>query len=292
MTQAITTPQDDAARRRYWIEQFEAAYRFCIEDILPYPVQECGEKFASLPDAARSAGIEVLFSTRKHVRSLDRLYFLREGQIKGFLGAAGAMNDRGWIMRVEDGFRTREMQKYLGRTPQVFDAVLKSVIWELEGKAPTPEFMFRRCSTLVAIIPKFGTHMSGSAIDISVFRRDNPSLEIDRGAPYLEMSALTPMNSPFVSAAARANRGAITQIMRRHGFVEYPYEFWHYSSGDAYDQFIRKTGRPAIYGAVDWDRKTNGLTPIPNPIDPLNSHDELKAEIEASLQRAKLDGLP
>lgn len=288
MKRTTQVTADDLARRRYWTEQLEAAYRFCFEDILPYPVQECGERFVSLPDAARSAGLEVLFSTKMHVHGLARLYFLREGLIKGFLGAAREMNQRGWVMRVEDGFRTREMQKYIGRTPQVFDAILKSVIWELEGKAPTPAFMLRRFCTLTAVMPKFGTHMSCSAIDLSVFSRDNPSLEIDRGAPYLEMSALTPMDSPFVSAAARAHRGTITRIMRRHGFVAYPFEYWHYSGGDAYDQFLRKTGRPAIYGAVDWDRRTGALTPIPHPNEPLNSTAELKTEIEASLQRAKL----
>ena len=135
----------------------------------------------------------------------------------------------------------------------VFDAVLKSVMWELGGQRPTPEFMFRRCSALVASVPKFGTHMSGSAIDISVMHLDDPSREVDRGAPYLEMSALTPMGSPFVSDAARRNRQEITALMRRHGFVDYPWEFWHYSSGDAYEQVLRKTGRPAIYGAVQWD---------------------------------------
>ena len=153
----------------------------------------------------------VQFSDRPHVNGLPRLYYLRDGQIPGFIGAAAEMNERGWILRVEDGFRTPEMQKYLGRTPMVFDAVLKSVMWELGGQRPTPEFMFRRCSALVASVPKFGTHMSGSAIDISVMHLDDPSREVDRGAPYLEMSALTPMGSPFVSDAARRNRQEITR---------------------------------------------------------------------------------
>lgn len=277
--------KDDAARRAYWTEQFDAAYRFMFESILPYPVAESGEPFVALADAARGAGVEVMFSPRKHVRGLDRLYYLRQGQIKSFLAAAQEMNRRGWVMRVEDGFRTREMQKHLGRTPAVFDAVLKSVLWELGGKPLTPQFMFKRCSGLVATVPKFGTHMSGSAIDISVLHRNEPTREVDRGAPYLEMSALTPMDSPFISDEARRNRRAITELMRQHGFVEYPYEFWHYSSGDAYDQFLRKTGRPAIYGAVDWDPATNRVTPIPNPNEPLSTQDEIKAEIDAAMTR-------
>jgi len=278
-------PPTDDERRAYWTRSFDDAYRFMFEDILPYPVAECGEGLVPLREAASAAGVQVLFSGAEHVNGLPRLFYLREGQIPGFLGAAREMNERGWILRVEDAFRTAEMQKYLGRTPKVFDAVLRSVIWELDGRMPDPEFMFRRCSGLVATVPKFGTHMSGSAIDISVVHRDDPGREVDRGAPYLEMSELTPMDSPFVSAQAQRNRREITALMLRHGFVGYPWEFWHYSSGDAYDQFLRKTGRPAIYGAVHRDAATNAITPFADPTEPLNSRDEVRAEIEAALKR-------
>ncbi len=283
MPQSVT----DATRRAYWSEQFDAAYRFMFDTVLPYPVAECGEPLVSLQEAAAAADVQVQFSARPHVRGLPRLFFLRDGQIPGFIGAAAEMNQRGWVMRVEDGYRTPEMQKYLGRTPEVFDAVLHSVMWELGGELPTPEFMFRRCSALVASVPKFGTHMSGSAIDISVMHRDDPAREVDRGAPYLEMSALTPMASPFVSAEAQRNRRDITALMRRHGFVDYPYEFWHYSSGDAYEQVLLKTGRPALYGAVSWDAASNTVTPLAQPDQALNSHDEIRAEIDAALERRK-----
>lgn len=281
----MSEPDSDTARRAYWTEQLEAAYHFMFERVLPYPVAECGEPMVSLQQAAEQADVEVLFSTRPHALGLPRLFYLRDGQIPGFIGAAAEMNERGWVMRVEDGYRTPQMQKHLGLMPGVFDAVLRSVMWELGGQRPTPEFMFRRCSTLVASVPKFGTHMSGSAIDISVVRLDDPSREVDRGAPYLEMSALTPMGSPFVSDEARKNRRDITALMRRHGFVDYPWEFWHYSSGDAYEQVLTETDRPALYGAVQLDTQTLQVTPLLQPEQPLNSFDEIRAEIDAALAR-------
>ncbi len=276
---------DEVARRAYWTQQLEAAYAFMFESILPYPVVECGEPFVSLREAAAQADVVVAFSSLKHVNNLDRLFYLREGQISNFLGAAKKMNELGWVLRVEDGYRTREIQKYLGLTPKVFDTVLQRVMWELEGKVPSPEFMFRRCSALVATVPKFATHMSGSAIDISVMNRNDPALEVDRGGPYIELSELTPMDSPFVSGVGQRHRNQITALMRDCGFVEYPWEFWHYSSGDAYDQFLRKTGKPAIYGAVDWDPVTNIVTPMADATAPLNSEEEIRTEIEAALQR-------
>ena len=276
---------DEVARLAYWTQQLEAAYAFMFESILPYPVVECGEPFVSLREAAEQADVVVAFSSLKHVNDLDRLFYLREGQIPKFLGAAKKMNEQGWVLRVEDGYRTREIQKHLGLTPKVFDAVLLRVMWELEGKVPSPEFMFRRCTGLVATVPKFATHMSGSAIDISVMNRNDPALEVDRGGPYIELSELTPMDSPFVSGVGRRHRKKITALMRDCGFVEYPWEFWHYSSGDAYDQFLRKTGKPAIYGAVDWDPVTNVVTPMADATEPLNSEEEIRTEIEAALQR-------
>lgn len=279
----MTTPDD--RERAYWTEQLEAAWRFMFESILPYPVVESGEPMVDLVGAAAGAGVEVHFSGRPHVRGLPRVFSLRRGQIEGFIGAARDMNALGWAIRVEDGFRSREVQKHLGRTPAVFDSILERVMWELGGQVPSPEFMFRRCSALVATVPKFGTHMSGSAIDISVVLRDAPGVEVDRGAPYIDMSARTPMDSPFVSDQARANRHRITAIMERHGFVAYPWEFWHYSSGDAYDQFLRNTGQPAIYGPVDLDPVSGQLVPMQGATVPLNSDDEIRDEIAAALAR-------
>jgi D-alanyl-D-alanine dipeptidase len=98
------------------------------------------------------------------------------------------------------------------------------------------------------------------------------------------------MGSPFVSDEARRNRRDITALMRRHGFVDYPWEFWHYSSGDAFEQVLLETGRPAIYGAVQWDAGTNQVTPLPQPEQPLNSFDEIRTDIEAAMARLAKKG--
>ena len=272
-------------RRSFWIEQSEQACDFMMKKILPYPVVESNEPFVSLREASAQAKVTVLFSDQKHVNNLDRLFYLRKGQIPGFLEAAKEMNLRGWAIRVEDGFRTREMQKYLGREPKVFDAILQKVIWELNGKTPEPELMFQRCTGLVATVPKFATHMSGSAIDISVMLLGDVTVEVDRGGPYIEMSERTPMKSPYISSGAQKNRDEIATIMLKHGFVAYPWEFWHFSSGDAYDQYLSNTGKPAIYGPVNWNSMTNEIEPMPNPTEPLNSEFEIRTEIEAALKR-------
>jgi len=223
---------------------------------------------ASLVDAAADAGVEVAFSELPHVEGLPRLYFLRAGLIPQFVAAAREMNERGWVLLVEDAYRTARMQRGLGLREDIFAAVLRMVQWECGGEAPAVELLMRRSGALVANLPKVGTHMSGSAMDISVLSRDTGEL-VDRGGFYPEMSERTPMPSPFVSPEAQQNRQDITALMARHGFVAYPWEFWHYNDGDAYAALLNRTGQPARYGAVHVDLNTGEVAPIADPLAPL-----------------------
>jgi D-alanyl-D-alanine dipeptidase len=274
---------DEEARRLFWKQQMDAAYGFMLA-ILEYPVAECSESLVSLPEAARAAGVKVLFSPLPHVRGLPRLFFLRKGLLPDFLAAAAEMNGRGWALKIEDAYRTREMQKYNALRPEVFPAVLAKVRWELGGAPPSLELVRRRLAALIAMSPRVGTHCCGSAVDVSVFALDG-SAEIDRGAPYLEVSEKTPMGSPFVSAQAARNRGEITAIMARHGFRTYRFEFWHYNKGDAYDEYLAGSGRPARYGPVDLDRATGAVTPIARAEVPLNSEEEIRQLIKHAMRR-------
>jgi len=280
----MTTPSDSAARRDFWARRMDEAYAF-MQRVRQQPVHEGGEPLRSLVEAAQSAGVEVAFSSRPHVQGLPRLYFLREGLVAAFLAAAREMAGRGWVMRVEDGFRTRDMQRQLALQPYTFDIIRERVRWELEGQPLTADLVLRRMSALVANAPQVGTHMAGSALDLSVLDRANGD-EIDRGGSYLELSELTPMDSPFVSLAAQANRAAITALMARHGFVAYPWEFWHYSRGDAYEAILQGLDQPARYGPVDVDLATGQVQSIQAPLEQLNSLEEIASRLEQALRVA------
>jgi len=273
---------DEDRRRRYWSDELDAAYRFMLA-IQEHPVMESGEPLVRLPDAAAAAGVKILFSGLPHVRGLPRLFFLRAGLVADFLAAAEDMNRRGWALKIEDAYRTSEMQKYNALRPDVFPAILAKTRWELGGAMPSVELLRRRMAALIAMNPKVGTHCSGSAIDVSVLSLDGTA-EVDRGAPYLEISEKTPMDSPFVSREAAANRAEITSLMARHGFRTYPFEFWHYNRGDAYDGHLSGSRRPARYGPVDLDPVTGNVSPVPDPLAPLNSEEEIVARIADAMR--------
>jgi D-alanyl-D-alanine dipeptidase len=184
------------------------------------------------------------------------------------------------------------MQSQLVRKRDLFDAILKKCIWEndcavgIEGELPPVDLVFRRATVLIANIPKIGTHMSGSAIDISVFRRDDGH-EVWRGNRYLEMSERTPMRSPFIEADDQQNRLDITAMTEAHGFIHFPYEFWHYNQGDAMGHILSGQTTPARYGPVHWEPQANKVTPYDDPVSPLNPLDVIEQEIVAAMLRAE-----
>ena len=276
---------NEKERRAYWAEQMEEGYAM-VEKLLAFPVEECGEPFANLPEAAEAAGVEMEFSDTKIAGDLDRVYFLRRGLVDEVVAIGRDMNERGWVLKIEEGFRTLEMQRQLVRKPSVFDSILRKCVWELGGDIPSPEFVFRRAIVLVANIPKIGTHMSGSAIDISVLRREDHT-EVWRGGPYLEMSERTPMRSPYISAEELDNRLAITAMMEARGFMHFPQEFWHFNKGDAGAHILTGNPAPCRYGPVNWNPESNEVSAVPDPMSPLNPLPVIEREIEAALQRVK-----
>ena len=280
----MTNEASEDARRRYWAEQMEAGYEL-VQRVLPFEVRECRESLASIPDAATEAGVEMLFSTSKIAGGLDRIFVIRAGLIEHVLAAGRGMNERGWILKIEDGYRTLDMQARLGRKPEVFDSILQKCVWECGGRLPSAELVFRRAAVLVANLPKVGTHMSASAIDVSVFRRDDGT-EVWRGNPYLEMSERTPMRSPFVAPEALANRLAITEVLETHGFVHFPFEFWHFNQGDAMGNVLSGKLEPGRYGPVNWDPTTGRVDPCDDPLRPLNPLAVFEREILAAMERA------
>lgn len=91
-------------------------------------------------------------------------------------------------------------------------------------------------------------HSTGGVIDLTLM--DKNGKELDMG---------TTLNDPYskncytqssgISEQAKKNRELLINALEKEGFVNYPYEWWHWSYGDRYWAFIKK--KPfAIYGSV------------------------------------------
>ena len=273
---------DEDARREYWISYMEEMNGL-VERCLAHPVEENGEPMRPIPDAFAAAGVETMFSDSLIDNRLERIYFIRENLMDQLVAIARDMNERGWIMKIEDGYRTCEMQTALVKSSTTFDRIVRTCVWE-HGGPPPVELVFRRARVMIANYGKIGTHTQGAAVDVSVFRREDHT-EVSRGKFYLEMSEYTPMRSPFITDEERNNRLAITEIMERYDFVHFPGEFWHYNSGDVMYQILTGSGKPGIYGAVHLDVATGNVTPYEDPLAPLIPLEKMETELSAALQR-------
>jgi D-alanyl-D-alanine dipeptidase len=275
----MASDTDNSAAGEYWAIQMDAAYEF-MESCLRVPLFESGEPVVPLVPAIDAASVTVLFSDRPHVAGSERIFVLREGLVDPLLHAAAELNARGWTIRVEDAYRTRTMQQGLATDRAVLTRIVDSILVETRGEVPPSDLVFRRVSALVATRAHVATHMSGSALDISVIELDSGE-ELDRGGPYLEMSGKTPMGSPYISQAQAELRRTVTAVLGRHGFVAYPYEFWHYSAGDVFAAQL--AGQEVLYGPISYDPVAGTQEPTPDDESLLVTPDELRRAVATLL---------
>nr|MBP6784065.1 hypothetical protein [Verrucomicrobiales bacterium] len=75
--------------------------------------------------------------------------------------------------------------------------------------------------------------------------------------------------------------------MESRGFMHFPFEFWHYNKGDAGGHILTGNPAPCRYGPVNWDPKTNEVTPVADLLTPLNPLPVIEREIAAAMARAE-----
>jgi len=247
-------------RQQYLTRTMAAASDF-IRRLNDVPIVECHEPLESIEEAARRDNVPIVLPPGLKMSRFPRIFRLRASLIHPLLTAAEHFARKGLLLLIEDAYRTLNTQTQGANSPRCFQWVLAKTRRELDGAFPDVELMADRLSTFTATSPVAANHVNGSAIDITVLDRSTGQ-PVDRGADYLECSELTPMDSPFISDTARRNRDKINFVMADAGFLPYPYEFWHYSRGDADHTLLTGMRWPARYGPVEWGSVDGMVTPV------------------------------
>jgi D-alanyl-D-alanine dipeptidase len=81
------------------------------------------------------------------------------------------------------------------------------------------------------IAPRSG-HSRGATADLTLMQcdlRDEHCAPLDMGTPFDYFDPLANTDSPRVTPAQRANRDLLREAMKRGGFRNYPFEWWHYT---------------------------------------------------------------
>jgi D-alanyl-D-alanine dipeptidase len=285
-TSVATGSLDARSRREYWSAQLDAAWRF-MRQAVDVPLVDTCEGAIDLAAMAPSS-LDISFATASDGPNTAGMFYLRESLAPHLFAVVRELNAMGLSLRVEYGYRTPQMQEQLCTSNEVLNRVITTTTWETGGTRPEPELVYRRLVVLCANVYKNGTHLGASAVDVSIIERDTGE-RLDLGGPYLTLSELTPMDSPHTAPLPRRNRALIRGTFARHGFVAYPFEFWHFSAGDVFEPLLGGARQEARFGPVLLDPATGSVTPVANPEREIVPKAQMLARIEAMLDERLLD---
>jgi D-alanyl-D-alanine dipeptidase len=203
--------------------------------VLAVPIEECGEPLVDLREYPLLATIE---HPRVGRRCETQLH-CREGVARRLVEADSALPD-GVRLLVLECHRT------IGRQRANWERHLRELRelhpdWS-EGR------LAQENARLVAPPDEAPPHSTGGAVDVTLV--DAATLgELDMGAPVNLRGSLSYTSSRQITRGARRNRLKLLKAMEEAGFVNYGYEWWHYSHGDRY--WAYSTGAPAArYASV------------------------------------------
>lgn len=145
-------------------------------------------------------------------------------------------------------FLIKECYRPLEIQMMYFDGYLRRV------RETWPDLSFeeaRREAAKYVAPPEYATHATGGAIDIVLLDRNKKV--VDMGTKY-DADPMSCANACYtyaenISSQAADNRFVLNDALHTAGFVNYPFEWWHFSFGDKYWAYI--TGADsALYGPI------------------------------------------
>ena len=194
-------------------------------------LKECREDFVSVSQRFRHAGVKVYF------RQNNGYFYVRRKLIQPLIRAAKIFSQHGLYIRFESCYRT------IGKQRALFKKTLKQTTRTYPGL--NVDALVKIAGIFVASKPATAAHMAGAAVDITLL--DRSGHQIDLGGEYLRNGPEIVTHCQNIPGDARRNRQILISTMEKCGFVNYPYEFWHFCMGDRIAAYL-KTERYAVYG--------------------------------------------
>ncbi len=214
-------------------------------EILSIPIVECNEPLIDVKNSN-----ELLYGPPPECELTAPCYTKMRKSVFEKLCQAQKDLPKGWRFRLYEGFRSLEVQGML------FDQEYQRV--RARYPQATAEELFHETTRLVSPVTNFDgsknipPHNTGAAIDIEILTETNDLL--DMGMTAKDWVTVNPelclTDCQLISKSVRNNRSLLLDLMRSHGFVNYPTEWWHFSYGDRYWAY-HQNNKIAIYGPAD-----------------------------------------
>jgi len=190
--------------------------------------------------------IDLVENTKSH-------HYLRAYVAERLGDASVLANKLGYTLRLFSAFRTIDQQREL----------FYSRFIEMKQLHPDKEKreLLYLTNAYTAGVPILAAHTAGAAVDVELFKSGESAL--DFGTSYGTATSQSNTLCEQISQSGRANRQILVNIMEKNGFTNYPFEWWHFSIGDACAAFI--TGcKHTIYDPVNFDFNTGELFHMKN----------------------------
>ncbi len=172
--------------------------------------------------------------------------FLRKSVADQLMLAADYFFEQGLSLKLESSLRSLEEQqvRFITRYNLVKSAYPQK----------SREELLKMANTYTAGIPILAAHTAGAAVDVTLL--DQKGTALDFGVPYRHGDIESITDYPHVSKKVKENRKLLKEGMKNFGFVNYPFEYWHYSIGDVCAAHL--TGQKyAKFGPVNYNPESN-----------------------------------
>ena len=175
------------------------------------------------------------FSPRTHLM----MFWLRSGACSRLILAAQKL-PQGYCFLIKETIRPASVQKSF---------FSRSLIEARKRYPSASEVQIIEAASRYTAPPQVAGHPTGGAIDITLASANG--VELDLGSPYDENEVRSEgrcfSNAENITQQAKQHRAILFKALLEAGFVNYPFEWWHWSYGDKYWAF--QTGNLfAIYG--------------------------------------------
>ncbi len=205
------------------------------------PTIECSEELVSIVNV----NDKILIDTSQE--NIDILgyspEFLVRKTVADKLVCAGKSLPDHLFLLVKETLRPISFQKF------IFNRRLSRLAAE---NPELPETNLIELNSMYIAPPRVAGHPTGGAFDVTLC--DAMRQELDLGCNYDEdeksSSGRCFSFSENLPEEVKTNRGTLFNCLRDQGFINYPFEWWHWSYGDIYWAAINNEPH-AIYGAVE-----------------------------------------
>jgi D-alanyl-D-alanine dipeptidase len=207
--------------------------------IIEVEVVDNGEKLVNildLPKVYLPSQIVIDDEERKEKMVDSTTPYLRE-TAKEMLSRVIGNLPNGYSILLREGYREYDVQK--GLFKEYFD--------KFKEKYPelSDEEIDKEVRNYVSDPDIFSPHVTGGAIDLALLDRDRRMLDVGQ---WLEDPRAANFDYIDLTREQRENRDLLKSLMINQGFVNYPYEWWHYSYGDRYWGYVKD--KKAVYDTV------------------------------------------